>query len=64
MKLFTATILLLSLSLSGCVSVIERDNGARLRARDDWTAARDAAPAWCLDALNTIADLEYELERQ
>ncbi|RRJ97811.1 hypothetical protein Ga0100231_004965 [Opitutaceae bacterium TAV4] len=61
----TLTILLsLSLSLlAGCTSV-KLDNGARLMQRPDWPAARAAAPEWCRDALHTIANLEYELERQ
>ena len=55
--------LLMCLSLSGCLSV-QYDNAARLMAREDFPQARDAAPEWCRDALKTINQLEYELERK
>lgn len=50
-------------SLSACVSV-ELDNSQRLIQRDDFEAARLAAPEWCRDALKTINNLECEIERQ
>ena len=49
--------------VTGCVSV-KHDNAARLIARPDFDAARAAAPEWARDALKTINNLEYELERK
>lgn len=57
-------ITLLLLSLCGCCTGARYDNARRLVERQDWASARDAAPAWCRDALRTINDLEYELERK
>lgn len=54
---------MLLLSLCSCVTV-ELDNAQRLIARPDFEAARAAAPEWCRDALKTINNLEYEIERQ
>ncbi len=50
--------------LSGCQSHVRLDNSARLMARPDAQAARQAAPEWCRDALKTINSLELELERK
>jgi hypothetical protein len=53
------------LCLAGCASVpVRLENSARLIARPDFNAARAAAPEWCRDALKTINQLEYELERK
>ena len=56
------------LAMGGCAllpsPVAKRDNAARLIAREDFDAARAAAPEWCRDALKTINALEYELERK
>jgi uncharacterized protein YceK len=57
------SIAITTLALTGCVSV-RHDNAARLLAREDFAAARAAAPEWCRDALKTINTLEYELERK
>ena len=40
------------------------ENGRRLMARPDFEAARKAAPDWVFEAIETIAALEYELERR
>jgi hypothetical protein len=53
--------MLLLMLCVGC-STPKRDNGARLISRPDFPAARIAAPGWTLDALNTIAELEAELD--
>ncbi len=53
----------LLLSLCSCVTV-ELDNAKRLIARPDFEQAKTAAPEWCRDALKTINNLEYEIERQ
>ena len=51
--------------LSGCVApAVRLDHSARLMARPDFPAARDAAPEWCRDALKTINRLEADLERK
>ena len=39
-------------------------NVPRLVARPDFQPAAKAAPEWTRDALTTIANLEYELERR
>lgn len=57
-------LLILSATLTGCVSTVKHDNAQRLIARTDFDAARTAAPEWCRDALKTINALEYELERK
>ena len=49
--------------LAGCANV-RLDNSARLVERQDFEAAKTAAPEWCRDALKTINALELELERQ
>ena len=54
---------MLLLTLVSCVSV-ELDNAQRLIARPDFEDAKTAAPEWCRDALKTINNLEYEIERQ
>lgn len=51
------------LLLSSCVTV-KLDNAQRLIARPDFEQAKAAAPEWCRDALKTINNLEYEIERQ
>lgn len=50
---------------SGCVSApVRLDNSARLIARPDFPAARAAAPEWARDALKTINQLEFQIERK
>lgn len=51
------------LLLTSCASV-KLDNAQRLIARPDFEQAKTAAPEWCRDALKTINNLEYEIERQ
>lgn len=59
------TLLTLALLTStGCTMSVQLDNGARLIARPDFPAAKAAAPEWCRDALDTIAALEYEIEKR
>ena len=48
---------------AGCATV-RLANAKRLIARPDFAAARQAAPEWCRDALKTINQLEFQLERQ
>ena len=49
--------------LTGCATPMTKlDNSARLVARPDFEAARQAAPEWCRDALKTINQLEFQLE--
>ena len=51
--------------LSGCSTFHARlDNSARLMQRQDFHAAKAAAPEWCRDALKTINALEMEIEKQ
>lgn len=70
---FPALRLLLLCSLlspaSGCLLTgkgthARLDHGARLIAHPQFKAAAQAAPDWTRDALNTIADLESEIERR
>ena len=52
-------------TLSGCALFHTRlNNSERLINRPDFPQAREAAPEWCRDALKTINELEYLLERQ
>jgi len=55
-------LLLLPLALIGCQ--VRLNNAARLIARPDFPQAARAAPEWTRDALRTINQLEYELERR
>ena len=51
--------------LSGCSTFHARlDNSQRLMLREDFHAAKAAAPEWCRDALKTINALEMEIEKQ
>ncbi|PTX95756.1 hypothetical protein [Opitutus sp. ER46] len=52
-----------ALLFGGCQTV-RLDNAARLAARPDFPAAKAAAPEWCRDAMKTINQLEYQLERR
>ena len=59
-----AATLLLMLLLVGCRSLpIPHYHAERLMSRPDFQSARMAAPEWCRDALKTINELQYELER-
>ena len=55
--------LLLMLLLTGCVSV-KLNNSERLMEHPEFEAAAQAAPAFTTEALKTINELEYELERK
>lgn len=49
----------------GCMTApVRLDNSARLVARPDFKTAAQAAPEWCRDALKTVNQLEYQLERK
>ena len=52
------------LCLTACTSPIQLQNSQRLMARPDFPAARAAAPEFTRDALKTIDQLEYQLERK
>lgn len=55
----------LALALAGCVSTpLRLDHADRLIARPDFQAAAQAAPEWCRDALQTINQLELQIERK
>jgi len=54
-------LMLLSLALiSGCQSPPQANQVTRLLAHPQFPAARQAAPVWAKDALNTINDLQKE----
>jgi hypothetical protein len=57
-KSVIATVLL----LTGCFSP-RLDNGERMIAHPQFQAATIAAPDWVREALDTIAELESEIER-
>ena len=60
----TKTVLLLLL-LTGCATpMVKLNNSNRLMERPDFPVAARAAPEWCRDALKTINELEYEIERR
>lgn len=63
MAKYTALIALVCL-LSGCQTHLRYDNAARLMQREDFNDAAIHARYWVEDALNTINDLELELERR
>jgi hypothetical protein len=48
--------------LTGCLSP-RLDNGERMIAHPQFEAATLAAPDWVREALDTIAELEVEIER-
>ncbi len=50
------------LLLNGCLSP-RLDNGERMIAHPQFQAATIAAPDWVREALDTIAELEAEIER-
>lgn len=56
----------LSLFLAGCVSTPPplRGEVRRLIAHPGFEDARTIAPSWTTDALETVARLEYELNRR
>jgi hypothetical protein len=59
------TLMLALTLLSGCVGPHQRLNNAmRLAEREDFPDAALNAPEWTRDALHTINELEYRLERQ
>ncbi|MBI5770820.1 MAG: hypothetical protein HZA93_23790 [Verrucomicrobia bacterium] len=62
---FALLVLFVAIALAGCATPpVQLDNAARLIARPDFEAARQAAPEWCRDALKTINQLEYTQERK
>ena len=61
--ILTLSLPILLISLASCVSV-RLNNAQRLIERPDFENARTAAPEWCRDALKTINNLEYEIERR
>ena len=52
----------IALLSSGCLTP-RLDNGERLIAHPQFKKAAIAAPEWVADALDTIAQLELEIER-
>ena len=58
-----AVLSLLSLFLAGCVSIPPQGEVRRVMAFPGFEDAGRAAPGWTVEALDTIARLEYELNR-
>jgi hypothetical protein len=51
--------------VSGCIGpAVKLNNADRLIARPDFKQAAQAAPEFVRDALKTINQLEYQLERK
>lgn len=50
-------------ALAGCATVPKRDATAALIARSDFNKAAAASPTWVSAALQTITQLEAELQR-
>ena len=57
------TLMLLSVC-TGCQTSVEYNNTKRLTAHPEFPRAAFHAPAFTRDALKTIAELEWELERR
>ena len=49
---------------TGCRTTVELNNVQRLIEHDQFQSAKNAAPEFTEDALRTVADLEYEVERR
>ncbi len=56
------SVIVIALLLTGCLSP-RLDNGERMIAHPQFEAATVAAPDWVREALDTIAELEAEIER-
>lgn len=60
-----AILIIMAMMLSGCSLFHERfNNSQRLINRPDFQQAKEAAPEWCRDALKTINELEYLIEKR
>ena len=55
---------ILMLLCTGCRTTVELNNVQRLIEHDQFQSAKNAAPEFTEDALRTVADLEYEVERR
>ncbi len=56
------SVIVIALLSTGCLSP-RMDNGERLIAHPSFRKATIAAPDWVAEALDTIAELEAEIER-
>ena len=61
-KGWIVSVSVIALLSSGCLTP-RLDNGKRLIAHPQFEKATIAAPEWVADALDTIAELEREIER-
>jgi len=56
---------ILLISTAGCIAPMqELENVRRLADHPEFPAAAEAAPEFTREALRTVAELEYELERR
>jgi len=61
-----AMLSVIGFAIAGCATtqqrVVTSRNAERLMERPDANEARNAAPYWCKDALDTIIDLETQIK--
>ena len=62
MKRSLLTLMLLC-AATGCRTPVELENVQRLIGHEQFQSAKNAAPEFTEDALRTVADLEYQIER-
>ena len=58
------TILMLLCAGMGCRTTVELNNVQRLIEHHQFQSAKNAAAEFTEDALRTVADLEYQIERR
>ena len=54
---------IVGLFLAGCVSTPQGSEARRLMALPGFHAAAEASPEWTVEALDSVARMEYELNR-
>lgn len=55
---------ILALLLAGCITTPRHGEAARLMAFPGFQDASKASPGWVVEALDSVAELEYQLSRK